>query len=259
MDNFQQLPLSISIISFNEENNIDRTLKSIADIASEIIVVDSHSTDRTREIALSFGARVFEENWKGHIEQKNSALEKCTHEWVLALDCDEVVTNELKHSIIEVISKPEADGYCLDRKTVYLGKLLEHAWQPDRKLRLVKRSSSPRWGGYNPHDVLRINGSTKRLKGDLLHYSHRDARDHFNRVVHYARLVAESYRQNGRKFRLYNLIINPVYAFVKEYFLKMGFRDGIRGLAVAVSVTFYTFLKYYFLWELELGNDGKKS
>ncbi len=259
MNKNQQLPLSVSIISFNEEENIAGTLNSIANIASEIIVVDSHSTDRTREIALSFGALVYEEDWKGHIEQKNSALKKCTQEWILSLDCDEVVTDELKHSIIDAISRTEADGYYMDRKTVYLGRLLKHAWQPDRKLRLVKQSSSPKWGGYNPHDVLRIIGTSKRLKGDLLHYSHKDVRDHFNRVVHYAHLVAESYRHNGRKFKLYNLFLNPVYAFVKEYVLKMGLRDGIRGLAVAVSVTFYTFLKYLFLWELELEDKSKNN
>lgn len=250
MNKKQQLPLSVAIISFNEEDNIGKTLSSVADIVSEIIVVDSHSSDRTREIAESYGAIIYEEDWKGHIAQKNSALDKCRFEWILSLDCDEVLSDELRHSVIQAVSTPVADGYYINRKTVYLGKILEHAWQPDLKLRLVRRASSPRWGGYDPHDVMTITGKTDTLRGDLMHYSYRDVRDHFDRVVHYSGLVAESYKKEGRRFRLYNLVANPLYAFLKEYVLKMGFRDGIRGLGVAVSVACYTFLKYYYLWEL---------
>ncbi|UCG78075.1 MAG: glycosyltransferase family 2 protein [Nitrospirota bacterium] len=251
MADSNKLPISVAIISFNEEENIGRTLDSVVDIASEIIVVDSGSSDRTRELAEGYGATVYEEDWKGHILQKNSALEKCGQEWILSLDCDEVLSDELRRSIVKAVADPLAEGYVLNRKTVYLGKVLEHAWQPDHKLRLVKRTSAPRWGGYDPHDVLSITGRTLLLEGDLFHYSYKDVRDHFNRVVHYSKLVAESYRKDERKFRLYNLLINPAYAFVKEYIIKMGIRDGIRGLAVAVSVATYTFLKYYYLWELE--------
>ena len=247
-----RLPLSVAVISFNEEDDIGRTLESIADIASEIIVVDSHSTDRTREVAENSGAKVYEEDWKGHIDQKNSALRKCTQEWILFLDCDEVVSNHLKQSIVNAVTHPAADGYFVNRKTSYLGKMLEHAWQPDRKLRLVKSSSSPQWGGYNPHDVLSIKGKTARIKGDLIHYSYQDIQDHFGKAVAYSRIVAHAYAERGRRFHILNLIANPIVAFMMEFIGKRGFLDGVRGFAVAVSVTFYTFLKYLYLWENEL-------
>ncbi len=255
----KKLPLSVSILSFNEEENIGRALASIQDIASEIVVVDSHSTDKTREIARSYGARVFEESWKGFVAQQSSALEKCEKEWVLSIDCDEVVSPELKDSIVAAVTNPHAHGYYMNRKTSYLGKFLHHAWQPDWKLRLFSKSASPRWGGYNPHAVLSISGKTEKLDGYLFHYSYRDVHDHFEKVLEYSRVVAEEYSQRGRAFRLYNLILNPLGAFMREYVLKRGFLDGVRGLAVAVSVTCYTFLKYFYLWEFHRENDHSRS
>ncbi|GBD99490.1 SPBc2 prophage-derived glycosyltransferase SunS [bacterium BMS3Abin07] len=252
----KRLPLSVAIISFNEEEDIANTLESIKDIAGEIVVVDSHSGDSTREIATSYGATVYEEDWKGHIEQKNSALQKCTQEWILSVDCDEVVTDKLKDEIIRAVKETAADGYFVNRRTVYLGRLLKHAWQPEWRLRLVRRGSSPVWSGYNPHDVLRIQGTTARLQGALLHYSFRDIKDHFSKVVAYSKIVAGSYHKEGKKFRVYNLVVNPFYAFIKEYLLKGAIFDGLRGLIVGVSVTCYTFLKYLYLWELEQQDKG---
>lgn len=246
-----KLPLSVSIISFNEEEDLPKTLKSIEDIASEIILVDSHSKDKTREIALEFGAKVFVEDWKGHVAQKNSALSKCTQEWILSLDCDEVVTEELKEEIIHVLRNPSADGYLINRRTVYLGKPLKYTWQPDLKLRLVRRGASPSFIGYDPHDSLKIEGKVERLKGEILHYSYKDIYDHFTKVVNYSRIAATSYRKMGKRFKYVNLFFNPFYAFMKEFFLKKAFLDGIRGLIVASSESYYTFLKYLYLWEEE--------
>lgn len=251
----EKLPLSVSLISFNEEGNIAKTLSSVKDIASEIIVVDSHSTDKTREIAKSYGARVFEEDWKGHIAQKNSALEKCTQEWVLSLDCDEVVSKELEKSIICSVRNPEADGYFINRKTYYMGRFLKHVWQPDRKLRVVRKSAKPKWEGYNPHDILKIRGSLKNLNGDLYHYSYKNLEDHFYRTVKYAKLSAQSYYDEGRKFKWHKPLLNPVSAFAKVFFIQRGFLDGYRGFIIAASSFTYTFLKYVFLWEIER-NDG---
>lgn len=247
----EKLPLSVSLISFNEEDNIAKALNSIKNIASEIIVVDSHSTDKTKEIAESYGARFLEEDWKGHIAQKNSALEKCTQEWVLSLDCDEVVSTELEKSIIEKVRKPEADGYFINRKTFYLGGFLKHAWQPDWKLRIVRRSANPKWSGYNPHDNLKIRGSMKNLKGDLYHYSYKNLEDHLYRTVKYAKLSAQSYYNEGKKFKWYKPLLNPVSAFAKVFFIQRGFLDGYRGLIIASSSFICTFLKYIFLWEIE--------
>lgn len=247
----EKLPLAASLISYNEEDTIGKTLESIKEIASEIIVIDSHSTDKTREIAKKYGAKVFEEDWKGHIAQKNSALKKCTQEWILSLDCDEVVSEELKESIIENIKNPRADGYFINRKTNYIGRFLEHVWQPDWKLRIVLKRTNPRWEGYNPHDVLKINGSSKKLKGHLFHYSYRDIEDHFYRTVKYAKIAALSYHQENKKFRWYKPLLNPFSAFFKVFIIQRGFLDGYRGFIIAVSSFIYVFLKYIFLWEIE--------
>ncbi len=246
-------PFSVAIISFNEEKDIKKTLESIRDIAAEIIVVDSHSTDRTREIAEALGAKVFEEDWKGYVGQKNSALQKCTQEWILSLDCDEVVTPELKSSIIDAISNPVADGYLINRKTVYLGRPLNYAWQPEWKLRLVRKSSMPQWEGYDVHETLKIKGKTEKLQGYLLHYSYKDLHDHFTKLVKYARLSAQSYQKIGRRFSFLKLVFNPLGAFIKQFIIKRGFLDGFRGLIVAFSSFFYVFLKYLFLWEMGRG------
>lgn len=257
----KKLPISISLISFNEEDNIARTLESIKDFASEIIVLDSHSTDRTREIAKSHNAKVYEEDWKGYVEQKNSALEKCTQKWILALDCDEVVSKELKDSIINAITCPDAEGFYLNRKTYYSDKLLKHVWQPNWKLRIVMKSSNPRWHGYDPHDVLKINGTSKKLKGDLYHYTYKNVEDHFKRTIKYAKLAAQSYYKNGKKFKWYKPLLNPLVGFVKIFILQRGFLDGYHGFIVAASSFIYTFLKYIFLWEIELrkGNAEDSS
>ena len=249
-----KLPLSVALISYNEEKNISRTLEAVQDIASEIIIVDSGSTDKTIEIARSYGAKVFVEEWKGFRDQKNSALEKCTQEWILFLDCDEVVSKELKKSIINAVKNPFADGYMINRKTVYLGKLLNHAWQPDWNLRLVKKSSNPRWEGGEIHEFLVIDGKVKKIEGNLLHYSYKDIKDHFTKVVNYSYLSAVDLNKKGKRFKFYKLFFNPFASFVREYFLKKGFLDGIRGFIVAVSATVYSFLKYIYLWEIQKKN-----
>jgi len=251
----EKLPLSAAIVSFNEEGNIGRTLESIKDLAVEIVVVDSHSTDKTREIAKNYDAKIYEEDWRGYIYQKNSALEKCTQRYILSVDCDEVVSSELKESIIEAVENQEADGFYVNRKTYYLGRFLEYTWQPEWRLRLVKKSATPKWVGYDPHGSIHIEGKTKKIKGNLYHYSYKDIEDHFNRTVRYPRQSAEAYYRMGRRFKIYNLTINPLVAFIKIYFIRKGFLDGIRGFSVAGSVTFSTFLKYLYLWEIENMKD----
>jgi glycosyltransferase involved in cell wall biosynthesis len=259
MSTTDNLPLSVSIVSYNEEENIGRTLDSIADIAAEIIVVDAHSTDRTRQIAQDYGAVVYTEDWKGHIRQKNSALEKCNQPWILAVDCDEVISPVLKRSIDLKVRSGKVQGCCLNRRSYYLGKLLKYTWQPDWKLRLVHKSLNPRWGGYDPHDSLLIDGTTVKLVGDLIHYSYKDLSDHLERLVTYARIAADSYHKDGRPFCWYNLIINPMVAFFKKYVMKLAVLDGIQGFMVAISSFMYVFLKYSFLWEIQKKETMKKQ
>ncbi len=254
-----KLPLSVSIISFNEEKNIARTLDSVIDIASEIIIVDSHSTDNTKAIAEGYGAKVFVEDWKGHVAQKNSALDKCSQPWILMLDCDEVLSDELRNSIIKAIDSSEAQAYSVNRKTHYLGKLLHYAWQPDWNLRLVRRETKPYWQGLNPHDELKCTAEPKPLQGELVHYSYKDVRNHFDKTLDYAQISAKSYKERGRKFSMLNLLLNPVVAFVRLYIIRKGFLDGKHGLIAGFSTFVYTFLKYIFFWELELQEKREKK
>ncbi|MGE4497660.1 MAG: glycosyltransferase family 2 protein [Deferribacterales bacterium] len=249
-----KLPLSVCFISFNEEANMERTLKSVADIASEIIVVDSHSADKTVQIAEKFGAKVYSEDWKGFEKQKNSALEKCTQPWILSLDCDEVPDETLRHSIVGAVLSGAFSGYVLSRRTFYAGKFLRFSWQPDRRLRLVKASAKPEWRGGDVHEYLHIEGDTGRLEGELQHFSYKDIEDHMHRLIKYARLSAGEYRKKGRKMSFFKLFFSPLGAFLKKYILRLGFLDGFRGFLAAFSSLLYVFLKYVFLWELEMKN-----
>ena len=242
--------LSVAIITFNEEKNIGRTINSVRDIADEIIVVDSHSTDRTRDIAMSLGARVFEEDWKGFIKQKNSALSKCKGEWILCLDADEEVSGQLKNSILKAIKRPSADGYMINRKLFFCGKLMRFTFQPEWRLRLVRRSAKPEWIGGEPHDVLEISGKVKKLKGDLIHHSYTGITDLIEKTIIYSRASAETYMKLGKKAGLHNLLLNPAWIFLRDYILKLGVLDGSRGLILCGSRAIGTFLKYALLWKL---------
>jgi glycosyltransferase involved in cell wall biosynthesis len=241
--------LSISLISFNEEENIARTLDSVRDIANEIILVDHFSTDKTKDIAESLGAKAFQEKWTDFVEQKNSSLEKCTCDWVLCLDCDEVVTPELKQEILSAINQNEYNGFDLSRKTVYLGRKLDHAWQPDLAMRLVRRSANPKWVGLVVHESLKVDGMIGILKGELLHYSYKSIAHHMAKTLQYSKISARQYKLKGKKFKISNLVLNPIIAFVRLYIFHRGFLDGVPGLIAGLSTFMYTFLKYAMLYE----------
>ena len=244
------MKLSLAVMSFNEESNIRRTLESALPLADEIVVVDSFSTDRTVEIAESLGAKVFREPWKGYIDQTNSCLEKCRGEWVLCLDCDEVITPELRESIRRALERPVAEGYLLNRRSFYQGRLLKYAWQPDRKLRLARRDAALRCEGNNPHYVLKVQGRTARLDGDLVHYSYKDFGAHMAQTQNLARQTAEAYYRQGRTANLFTLLCRPPFAFFRCYFLRGAFLDGVPGFLAAFSLAVYVYMKYAFLWEL---------
>ncbi|MFN3306465.1 MAG: glycosyltransferase family 2 protein [Candidatus Kapaibacteriota bacterium] len=253
-----KLPISVIYISYNEERIIEKSLAVVSNLAKEIIFVDSFSTDKTVEIAKKYGAKVYQEEWKGYINQKNSAIEKCTQPWILALDCDEVPDEILLKSIADAVKKNEKYGYLLRRKTFYLGKLMRRSWQPDWKLRLVPRECNPRWVGIEPHDKLNVELPTKKLRGSLIHYSFENVLVHFQKTIKYANLSAQSYYVLGKRTNLFKIFVNPFFAFVRAYLINKGFVDGVRGFIAAVSVFISTFLKYVFLWEIELLEDKKK-
>lgn len=244
------MKLSLAVMSFNEEANIRRALESAGDLADEIVVVDSFSTDKTVEIAESLGARVFLEPWKGYIEQTNSCLEKCQGEWALCLDCDEEITPELAASIRQALARPMAEGYLLNRRSFYMGRLLKYAWQPDRKLRLARRNASLRCEGNHPHPVLKVEGRIARLAGDLIHYSYKDFGAHMAQTQNFARQIAETYYRQGRSSSILALLGKPPFAFFRHYFLRLACLDGVPGFLAAFSAAVYVYMKYAFLWEM---------
>jgi glycosyltransferase involved in cell wall biosynthesis len=242
--------LSVAIITLNEEENLPRCLESVRDLASEIIVIDSGSTDRTREIAEKFRARFEMNPWPGHVAQKNFALERCTQPWILCLDADEEVSPELAAAIRSVFAagEPPERGFLINRLNFYLGQWIRHAWYPEWRLRLVKRGQA-RWAGLDPHDKLEFEGPSRRLRGDLHHYSFRSVRDHFEKTLKYARITAESYAREGHRFHWYQLIFSPWFAFLKVILWKSGWLDGWRGWIIAGAKGFNVFAKYAFLLE----------
>lgn len=249
------LPLSISIISCNEESNIARCLKSAADLAGEIVVVDSGSKDRTKEIAESYGARVSHQDWLGHRDQKNIALGLCAQPWVLALDCDEELSPELRQSIIDFFGKGRSntfDGAECNRKVWFLGRWITHGdWYPDRKLRLFKREKA-RWGGSPEHDYIELQGPTLRLDGDLHHFSFPSMNRYIEKINVFADVFLERQKSAGKRWSLLTTITRPLWRFFRAYVLRRGFMDGFPGLWIATATAFSAFVRYSRKYEDEV-------
>lgn len=244
------LPISVSIITLNEEKNLSRCLESVRSFASEIVVIDSGSTDRTREIAEKFGA-IFEVHaWQGFVAQKNIALKRCAQPWVLCLDADEAVSPELAESVRKIFEngEPRENGFFINRLNFYLGQWIRHGWNPEWRLRLVRKDGA-QWSGVDPHDKLETQKPTGRLRGDLLHWSFDSVQDHLQKAIKYARIMADSYARSGRKCRWHQIIFSPWLAFFKILVLKSGWRDGWRGWVIAGAKWLNVFAKYAFLIE----------
>ncbi len=238
--------LSVVIITYNEEKNLGRCLESIRDIADDIVIVDSYSTDRTEEIARSYGARFIQHPFDGHIEQKNWAITQALYPHILSLDADEVPSPRLKESIKEVKENWKYDGYFFNRLTNYCGKWIRHtSWYPARKLRLWD-SRKGKWGGINPHDrfILEKNSTRKYLKGDLLHYSYYSIEEHIEQINRFSSIVANAYFREGRKAGYFNIVFHPLWRLFRDYFIKLGFLSGFYGLVISVNSSHETFLKY---------------
>lgn len=238
--------LSVVIITFNEEANIARCLKSVEGIADEVVVVDSFSTDRTKEICLAMGARFVEHPFKGHIEQKNFALTQAASDYVLSLDADEALSGELKASVLAAKLNWTDDAYRMNRITNYCGKWIKHGgWYPDRKLRLFDRRRAT-WGGQNPHDkIIPEEGvSIAYVSGDLLHYSYTSIRQHLNQMNFFTDIASEEMKQKGKRVSILGLIVKPPFRFFRMYLLQLGFLDGFEGFCIATLSAYAVFAKY---------------
>jgi glycosyltransferase involved in cell wall biosynthesis len=277
--------LSVVIITHNEEANIGRTLASVQPLVSdgkgEIIVVDSGSTDRTVEIAKSLGAKVFVEEWKGYAAQKNSAIAKATGDWILSLDADESLDSGLAGEIYaamhgrlnsasmqgnslevveQVIAAEEsrqrgedvsAVGFWIPRKNFFLGRWIRHGgYWPDPKLRLF-RPAAGKFEDRAVHEDVKLAGSTGRLRGALLHYSYPTLSDYLEHMNRYSSLGAEMVVARGRvRFSVFNIVLRPAATFIYNYFFRLGFLDGRKGLLLHLYHAVYVSWKYAKAWEL---------
>lgn len=251
-------PLSVVIITFNEEKNIARCIRSVQSLADDIVVVDSHSADKTCEIAASLGARVIEHPFEGHIEQKNFAISQAKYPHILSLDADEALSGELAAEIANVKQEWKADAYWMNRLTSYCGQWIRHGgWYPDRKLRLWD-SRKGKWGGINPHDKFEPAAGSQAafLKGDILHYSYYSLREHLLQVSNFTEIGAASLYKAGKRSSLWKILVNPLAKFIHGYFLKAGFLDGFYGLVISIISSHATFLKYVRLRQIQLGQDS---
>jgi glycosyltransferase involved in cell wall biosynthesis len=241
--------LSACIITFNEADRIEACLRSVS-FCDELLVVDSHSSDDTRERAAALGARVIARAWPGYRSQKQFAVDAAAHDWVLCVDADERVSAALREQIVALKERgfTDAAGYSVPRITDYFGRFLRHGnAYPDRLVRLFDRRRGG-WIGEEIHENTRVTGRVRRLSGHLEHFSYRSLGDHLNRMQRYADLMAQALYARGRRCGLLPVLLNPQWRFVRGYLLRLGFLDGWRGLVFALIEAGYVRRKYLGLY-----------
>lgn len=240
------MELSVVIISYNEASNIGRCLRSVGDIADEILVVDSNSTDNTCAIAQQFGARIIQKKFEGYSKQKNFANEQAKFDWILSLDADEELTPELIKAIKIVKSKPFHDAYFLKRCTNFCGKFIKHgSWYPDKQCRLWNKTKGE-WKG-KIHETWRLNGEDNDygiLEGDLLHYSFNSISDYLKMTDNYSTQSAEEAFEKGKNCSLLKLIFGPFVRFFIDYIIRLGFLDGYTGFVAYRLAAYSSSIKY---------------
>ncbi|MFC6646976.1 glycosyltransferase family 2 protein [Granulicella cerasi] len=253
--------LSVAIITLNEEENLGRTLASVA-WADEIIVVDSGSTDRTVEIARSYGAQVIERCWPGFAAQKNFAIGQCSGTWVLSLDADEELSPELQHQVRMLLpTNPPVDAYYLKRRNLFLGRWIKRGgFYPDRKLRLFRRTAAsfeatPQFEDRPVHEVIQFEGAIDTLDYDLVHHAYPTLSHYIEHMDRYSNMGAEIATSRGRElsksyFRFFlGAFLVPHLKFLWTYFILLGFLDGREGLLLHLYHATYTSWKFTKTWE----------
>ncbi len=242
------LPLSVAIIARDEADRIEGAIRSLPD-AAEVLVVDSGSTDGTPEVARGLGARVVETDWPGHVTQKNRAAELCTQPWVLFLDADEAVTEELARAVRAVVrAGGPRDGYAVLRRNTWLGQVVRGgSFGPQWHLRLARRELAT-WAGEDPHDKLVVAGSVGRLDGVLEHVPYRDVGEHLGTIDRYTARFVEVSLERGRRSSLLDVLLRPPIHLLRSLVLQAGLRDGVTGVVLAWLGATYVALKWGRLW-----------
>ncbi|HEY7679529.1 MAG TPA: glycosyltransferase family 2 protein [Terriglobia bacterium] len=240
------MEISAVIVTLNEERNLGRALESLQPVADEVLVVDSGSTDRTRQIAESRGARFLEHPWEGYSRQKNYAASQARHDWVLSLDADEALGPELATEIQQIrqAGPGDAAGFRMPRLARYQGHWILHSgWYPDRKLRLYDRRRGC-WVGDYVHERIEVDGPVRELRGNLLHYTCDSMEEHLRSVDRYTTLAAEDSFARQEGWILLRMLALPPWKFIETYLLRQGFRDGAAGLRIAAMAGYYVWRKY---------------
>ena len=246
------MKLTVTVITRNEAANIEAAIASVA-WADEIVVVDAESTDDTVARARRLGARVEVRGWPGYGAQKNHAASLASHDWILSIDADERVTPELAQEIRSLLaSDPPRTGYRMRRVTWYLGRWIRSTdWYPDYQLRLYDRRAA-QWNERRVHESVALAGQPGVLRHELQHYAYRDISHHLATIDRYTTLAAEQWRAEGRRASAAGIALHPPFAFLRNYVLRGGVRDGAAGLIVSVLNSYYVFLKLAKLWERRL-------
>lgn len=255
--------LSAAVITFNEESKIARALASLVPVADEIVVVDSFSQDRTVEICRGFPTRIIQREWPGYRDQKQFATDQTSHEWVLSLDADEEVSPRLQEEIRrwKKLDAEAAFGYWIPRMTRFMGRWIRRtSWYPDYQLRLFRKDSG-RWEGGRVHESFRSNRPTGRMRGHLLHYTYSDLSEYLQQLDRFSELAALDAFEGGRRVGYLKLALHPPLVFFRNYFVRLGFLEGVPGFAVSVMAAVSTLFKQLKLWELQrsAGARGERS
>jgi len=232
------------VLTYNGERLLEKCLKSL-DFCDEILVVDSDSSDRTREIAEACGARIIVNPWPGPVAQFKLALSEITTTWVVSLDQDEYLTDELRDNIITKLSKKEhVAGYYTPRSSFYFNRFMKHSgWYPDYLFR-VFRSGQMEVTASGAHYHFKPRGETAKLSGDILHHPYDSFQQHMEKINYYAEEGAAALREKGKSGGMLNALLHAKIRFIKIYFLKLGFLDGKAGFCNALAGYYYTFQKY---------------
>lgn len=245
--------ISAVIITLNEERNIGRCIDSVMDVADEILVVDSFSNDRTEEICKQKGVRFIQHKFEDYVKQHIYADGIATNDYVLSLDADEALSDELQKSILELKQNFWAKAYSMNRMTNYCGQWIKHCgWYPDKKLRLYNRNEG-KWSGIKIHESIKLNDgvSVKQLKGDILHYSFYTISEHVAQANKFTDINAQVALEKGKSTGILKIFFSPVVKFVKDYFFNLGFLDGFYGFIICQISANATFLKYSKLKQLQ--------
>lgn len=238
------LLITATIITRDEEQRIAAAIASLS-CCDEVLVVDSGSTDRTREIAERCGARVLVREWDGYSNQKNFAANEARHDWILSVDADEQLSMELANEIARWKRSPEGAAASMPRRAFYFGSWIRHSgWYPDRKIRLYDRRRA-RWEGDFVHEALKVDGEIHRFRCDLLHFPYRNWTDHLRRIDRYTELAAQAARKSGKRGNILRLFFGPPVSFFRTFVVRAGFLDGWRGVLIAAAGARYVFLREF--------------